>query len=145
MTNNDFHKTITVNASPEEVIEKISQVNLGWAKDFTGGAAKLNDKFNVRFGETFVDFQIVELKPSQKVVWKVSDCNLHWINNKKEWNNTQVVFEILSTQDGRTKIDFTHVGLVPGFECFDNCKVGWTEYVTQSLPKFIEKGIGLPK
>ena len=23
---------------------------------------------------------------NKKVVWKVTDCNLDWINNKKEWN-----------------------------------------------------------
>jgi hypothetical protein len=111
MANKNFHTTITVNASAEEAIKKISRVNLWWAKKVKGKTEKLNDKFTVDFGETFVDFQISELVPNKKVVWKVTDCNLHWIKDKKEWNNTEVVFEITS-ENNSTKIDFTHVGLV---------------------------------
>ena len=65
-------------------MKKISKVNGWWAKNFTGKAEALNDKFSVHFGETFVDFHVSELIPDKKVVWKVTDCNLHWIN-KKEW------------------------------------------------------------
>ena len=79
---------------PQEAMKKISQVNGWWAKNFTGKAEKLNDKFSVHFDETFVDFKISELVPNKKVVWKVTDCNLHWIKAKKEWKGTEVVFEI---------------------------------------------------
>src|SRR5277367_3662384 len=95
MANKNFHRVITVNASAKEVMKRISQVNLWWAKNFSGSAEKLNDKFTVRFGDTFVDFLISEWVPNKKVVWKVTDCNLHWIKAKKEWNDTEVVFEIL--------------------------------------------------
>ncbi len=37
-------------------MKKISQVNFWWAKNLSGSTEKLNDKFTVRFGETFVDF-----------------------------------------------------------------------------------------
>lgn len=98
----------------------------------------------VDFGETFVDFQISELIPNKKLVWLVTDCNLHWINNKKEWNGTEVVFEISSARD-KTKIDFTHIGLVRGAECYEDCEVGWTEHITDSLVKFINEGKGKPQ
>jgi len=83
LENKNFHKAIEVNASAPEAMKKISQVNLWWAKNFSGRAEKLNDKFTVRFGDTFVDFVISELVPNKKVVWKVSDCNLHWIEAKR--------------------------------------------------------------
>jgi hypothetical protein len=144
MKNNNFHRTITVNASPEEAMKKIGEVNLWWAKNFTGKAQKKGDNFTVRFGETFVDFKVTEWVPNKKVVWKVTDCNLHWIKDKKEWNNTEVVFEILKREDS-TLIDFTHVGLVPGVECYNDCVVGWTGHVTNSLVKFINEGQGVPE
>jgi hypothetical protein len=144
MEKKNFHRTITVNASAEEAMKKISQVNLWWAKHFTGEAKQPNDKFTVRFGETFVDFQISELVPNKKVVWKITDCNLHWIKTKKEWNNTEVVFEI-SAENNKTKIDFTHVGLVPGVECYKDCEEGWNGHVTGSLVKFINEGKGMPE
>ena len=140
----NFHRTITVNASPEETMKKISEVNGWWAKNFTGKAEKLNDKFSVRFGDTFVDFQISELIPNQKVVWTVTDCNLHWIKDKKEWKGTEVVFEI-SGKKNETQIDFTHIGLVPGVECYDACETGWTGHFQLSLAKFINEGKGTPQ
>lgn len=144
MEKKNFNRTITVNASAAEAMKKISQVNLWWAKDFSGSAKKLNDKFTVRFSETIVDFQISELVPNKKVVWKVTDCNLHWINNKKEWNNTEVVFEILEKGEA-TQIDFTHIGLIPGVECYNDCEVGWNGHVTNSLVNFINEGKGMPE
>ncbi|HVT86901.1 MAG TPA: hypothetical protein VHD35_16980 [Chitinophagaceae bacterium] len=144
MKKNNYHRTITVNASAEEAMKKISQVNGWWAKNFTGKAEKLNDTFSVHFGKTFVDFKISELIPGKKVVWKVTDCNLHWIKNKKEWNGTEVVFEI-SEKKNATQIDFTHIGLVPGVECYNDCEVGWTGHITNSLVKFINEGKGMPE
>jgi len=144
MEKKNFHATIKVNATAEEALKKISQVNGWWAKKFTGKAGNMNDKFSVHFGETYVDFQISELVPGKKVVWKVTDCNLHWIKTKKEWNGTEVVFEI-SEKKNSTQIDFTHIGLVPGVECYNDCEVGWTGHITESLVKFINEGKGMPE
>ena len=143
MATTSFHRIIEVNVSSEEAMAKISQVNNWWAKKINGKTQKLNDKFRVDFGETYVDFQISELVPNKKVVWKVTDCNLHWINNKKEWNGTEVVFEILG-KGKAAKIDFTHIGLVPGVECYNDCEVGWNEHIGVSLVRFINGGKGMP-
>lgn len=91
MGKRNYHRTIIVNASPEEAMKKISKVNLWWKKAFSGSAEKLNDKFTVPFdkeGIAFVNFRVSELQPEKKVVWKVTDCYLPWFNDKKEWNNT---------------------------------------------------------
>src|SRR5665213_1240401 len=97
----DFHRKIMVSASPEEAMKKISQVDLWWKHDFSGSAEKLNDRFTVPFSElngekSFVDFVVSEFEPNKKTVWKVTDCNLPWFKDKKEWNNTEVVFEVSS-------------------------------------------------
>ena len=144
MEKKNFHLTITVNATAEETLKKISQVKHWWAKNFTGSAENLNDTFNVRFGDTYVDFKISELVPIKKVVWKVTDCNLEWIKAKKEWNGTEVVFE-LTPKGSSTQIDFTHIGLVPGVECYNDCEAGWTGHVTSSLVNFINTGQGKPE
>jgi len=138
----NYHRTIVVNASAEEAMKKISQINFWWKKDFSGNTGKMNDKFTVPFGEnSFVDFVISEMMPNKKVVWKVTDCYLPWFNDKKEWNNTEVVFELSEENgQGKTKIDFTHIGLVPGIECYDACEKGWDGHITESLVKFINEG-----
>jgi len=144
MENKNYHKSIMVNASAEEAIKKISQVNLWWKKDFSGSAEKLNDKFKVLFGEpSFVDFVVSEFVPGKKLGWKVIDCYLPWFQDKKEWNNTEVDFQ-LSEENGTTKIDFTHIGLVPEVECYDVCEKGWNGHFN-NLVKFIDDGKGLPE
>ena len=94
MNNQNFQRTMELTASPEDVFKCISQVDLWWAKNFKGKAQVLGDTFSVHFGDTYVDFQVSESVPNKKVVWKVTDCNLHWIDNKKEWKNTEIVFDI---------------------------------------------------
>jgi len=145
----NYHRTIMVSASPEEAMKKISEINDWWKHDFSGSAEKLNDRFNVPFGElngekSFVDFVVSEFEPGKKTVWKVTGCNLPWFKDKKEWNNTEVVFEI-SSENNKTKIEFTHIGLIPGVECYDACEKGWDGHVTNSLVKFINEGKGQPQ
>jgi len=143
----DFSYSFAVKASAEVAMKSISQVNLWWAKNFKGKSAKLNDKFSVYFGgpgDTFVDFEICQLIPEKKVVWLVTDCNLHWIDDKKEWKNNEVIWN-LSEKDGKTTIDFVHKGMTPESECYETCKPGWTHHIKDSLIKLIEKGIGVPE
>jgi hypothetical protein len=144
MKKQDFNAIISVNSSPRETFEKIAQVSGWWAKDFTGKAEKLNDMFTIRFGDTFVDFKITEVIPDTKIVWYVADSYLPFLKDKKEWNDTEVVFEI-SSKNNQTQIDFAHIGLIPEVECYERCEKGWTRFVTISLPKFLNEGKGLPE
>jgi hypothetical protein len=38
----------------------------------------------------------------------------------------------------------THIGLVPGVECYEDCKKGWNFYVGESLFRWMTEGKGLP-
>ena len=54
-----------------------------------------------------------------------------------------VTFEI-SSKDDKTEVRFTHVGLVPDYECFENCSSAWGFYVNSSLRSLISTGKGNP-
>ena len=140
----DFSYQLTVKASSKDALKKINQVNAWWAKDVTGEAEKLNDEFSVHFGDTYVNFRISEYIPEKKVTWLVTDCNLGWINNKKEWKNTEVIW-MLTEKNGKTQIDFVHKGMTPESECYESCKPGWTHHIKDSLLKLIEEGKGFPE
>lgn len=142
MENKNYDKTITVNASAAETMNSISRIDLWWRKDFSGSAAGLNTIFRVPFGEpAFVDFRITELVPNKKLVWKVIDCYLPWFKDKKEWNDTEVVFQ-LREEKGKTQIDFTHIGLVPDVECYEACVKGWDGHIN-ALAKLIDEGVNI--
>ena len=68
--------------------------------------------------------KLIEVIPDKKVVWLVTESKLDWIkNNKEEWTNTKMIFEI-STKGDKTILQFTHEGLVPEQECYAMCKKG---------------------
>ena len=143
ITTSDFTVTVMVDQTPAEVFGAIANVRSWWNENFKGSAKGLNDVFSVYFGETFVDFKIVEWAPEKKAVWLVTDCNLHWLIDKKEWKGTQVVWDI-STIGNATEILMTHIGLVPEIECFENCKKGWNFFVGESLFKLLTEKKGMP-
>jgi len=140
---NSYTATIDVPVTAAQAQKAVSQVSKWWALNFHGAAENKGDKFSVAFGDTFVNFQVSELIPGQKTVWYVTDCYLHWLDDKTEWKDTQV--EWLFNQKGdNTTITMTHIGLVPEVECYDSCRKGWNEYVLTSLPAYIKTGKGQP-
>ena len=143
MTKQDYRLSISVPVSAFEACDKIAHVSEWWATDFGGSARNLGDVFTVRFGETFVDFQVTEAVPSSKVVWHVTNCYLPWLQDKTEWNDTNVVFEIAAGQS-ETTVTLTHEGLVPEAECFDGCVQGWNQYFGGSFRQFLTEGHGTP-
>ena len=141
----DFSYSFTGKASAKDTMKRISEVNLWWAKNFKGRAEKLNDKFSVYFGDdTYVNFKISEVIPGKKITWLVTDCNLGWIEDKKEWKNTECIWT-LTEKGGKTQVDFVHKGMTPESECYESCKPGWTHHIKDSLIKLIDKGVGYPE
>jgi len=143
MNTNDYHNSISANSTPKEAFDKISQVSKWWAAHVEGNSQKLNDVFTVSFGDTTVTFTITEVIAEKKIVWEVTDCYLSWLEDKKEWKGTKIVWKI-STENDKTNVDMTHVGLTPEVACFNDCKVGWDQYIKKSLFKFLEENKGLP-
>ena len=131
-------------ADESEFLRSINSVSKWWTENIEGSSEKLNDVFTVHFGDAFVTHQLKEVIPAKKVVWLVTDCYLSWFKDKEEWNGTKMSFEI-STKDNVTQINFTHIGLVPEVECYDNCVKGWDQYFKDSLFKLLTEGKGEPQ
>ena len=144
MKTQNYSAAITVNTTANEAFKAINNVPGWWSENTEGSSENLNDIFTVHFGEPFVTFKIIEVVQDQKVVWLVTDCYLPWLNDKTEWNGTKVSYEI-SANNNSTQIDFTHIGLVPGIECYDSCVKGWDQYFKGSLFELITAGKGVPQ
>jgi hypothetical protein len=144
MNNQNYTCTISVPVDAATAFNAITEVNQWWAKNFEGRAEETGDIFTVRFGETFVTFQLAEVTPAQKMVWNVTDCYLHWLQDKTEWNGTSIAFT-LKQKDGDTQITMTHTGLVPGIECFEKCEAGWNHFIGQSLHHLMTEQLGVPQ
>jgi hypothetical protein len=144
MKKQDYTASILVRANTNKAFQSINEVTAWWTENIEGRSENPGDVFIIHFGETFVTMKIVESVPGKKVVWNVSDCYLPWLADKEEWKGTRIVFEI-SAEGDSTRIQFTHVGLTPGVECYDGCVKGWDQYFNDSLARLINEGKGLPQ
>lgn len=134
----DFSKTFQVKTPVKEVFLKIKDVRVWWsglfAEEFKGASEKINDEFEFRAGEGlhYSKQRLVELIPNRKIVWLVTESNLSFLQNPKEWEETRLVFD-LEEKNGNTVVTFTHVGLNPEVECYENCAPAWSQYLTDKL------------
>jgi hypothetical protein len=144
MQEQDYHSSITADITPQEAFDKISRVNEWWSLNFEGNSSKLGDVFTVRFksGDRYT-IKISELIPGKKMVWDVIDADQTWHEDRDEWNGTQIVWEISPEKNG-SKVTMTHQGLVPAFECYETCKMGWDYLIQKSLSMFLNEDKGLP-
>ncbi|MFE2960968.1 SRPBCC family protein [Nocardia tengchongensis] len=144
MTEQSFTTTVTVDQSPEVVFDAVLDVRGWWSKSLVGGTERAGDAFTYEIpGVHRIEITVTEVVPGQKVVWRVLDSWLGLVDDKTEWNDTEIRFEITEV-DEVTTLHFTHVGLVPEFECFDVCRNGWVYNIEKSLRDRIMTGTGLP-
>lgn len=144
MSTKDFSTVILVDQTPEEAFTAINNVRGWWSEEIEGSTDKLNEVFNYHYEDVHrCKIKVIEMIPGKKVVWQVLENYFKFTQDKSEWTNTKVVFDI-SQQDGKTQIRMTHEGLVPEYECFDICKGAWTTYMQKSLFNLITIGKGNP-
>lgn len=139
-----YTASILVSENEMAVFHGINSIKNWWTIVMEGKSEELNDVFTVRFGETFIKIRITEMIPGKRIGWKVIDGFKHWINNHQEWIGTSMLWEIRESREG-THIHFTHIGLIPGMECYGGCEIAWDEYIKGSLYQLLEEGIGKPE
>jgi uncharacterized protein YndB with AHSA1/START domain len=140
----NYTTSFTVDQSPEEVFKAVTNVREWWGKGITGNSEKQGDEFLFEVPDVHRSVQkLVEVVPNEKIVWLVTESNMTFIRDAKEWEGTKIVFDITKEGD-KTKLTFTHEGLVPEVECYKLCMPAWTTYVNVSLYKLITTGKGTP-
>jgi uncharacterized protein YndB with AHSA1/START domain len=132
-----------VDQTPEEVFEAINNVRGWWSEEIEGNTDQPGE-FRYRYQDVHrCTIRITELVPGKKVSWHVVDNYFNFVKDKKEWIGTDIVFEI-SRKGDKTEVRFAHIGLVPGYECYDVCQDAWGTYIKGSLRDLIATGKGQP-
>ncbi len=140
MENKNVTVTIEVAKSPDHVFNCLKEVPKWWSTDFDGSSKELNDEFIIHHpGSHYSKQKLVEVIPDKRIVWWVTEGMLHWLQDKHEWTNTKMIFEI-SPKGDKTLLHFTHEGLVPEKECYVRCREGWTMIIKDRLFNYITTG-----
>ena len=135
----DYQASFSVSASRETAFSVLTtRIQEWWSPDFSGAGDKIDEKFTVRFNGSFMTMQIKELVPGKRIVWNCVDSftNIEALTDKTELNDTTISWDI-SFENGFTKIDMMHDGLVPEAECYDIGAQEWNLCIYQSLVPFL--------
>lgn len=144
MSNDNFTSTIWVEQKPAIAFSAIKNFRAWWSDDIAGETDKLNEIFFYHYKDVHLcKIKLIEIIPDKKLVYQVVDNQFNFTQDKTEWINTKLIFDI--TEDGdKTKVQFIHEGLVPEYECYQICNDAWTSYIQGSLQSLISSGVGKP-
>lgn len=135
--------SFTVTQSPQQVFDSIIDVRGWWSNTLEGESRQQGDEFIYRHGDIhYSKHRITESIPGKKIVWLTIGSSINFVDDKTEWNNTTIVFEIIK-QHAETMVRFTHIGLTPALACYEACSNGWNYYI-ESLHELITTGTGTP-
>lgn len=140
----NFTTTFSVDRSPQEAFEGIVNVRGWWSEDAEGVTDRVGGEFVHRYQDVHrCTVRVTELVPGRRVAWLVVDNYFNFIEDQAEWKGTEIIFEI-TEKGGGAEVHFTHVGLVPQYECYDVCSNAWGGYLGGSLRNLINTGTGQP-
>lgn len=141
-----YNKTVEINAPVDKVFEAITEGLAYWWTTGVGEATRLGAVFTTRFGKTYNHIKVTRLVPDREVDWQVVE-QYHAsedLNHHDEWTGTKIIWRLTPVEAAKTRLDFTHEGLVQSMECWSICEAGWNFFLLQSLRTYLETGQGQP-
>jgi len=132
-----LHRVGVKTPTPRKVYDALTTVEglAGWWTDDTKGSTDVGGVIAFRFLPGGFDMEVVELRPSERVVWRVVDGPEEWIGTTIEWE---------LRQDGDyTIVLFKHQGWKEPGEFMHHCSTKWASYL-MSMKSLVETGQGAP-
>ena len=129
-----LHRVGVETPEPGKVYEALTTVDglRGW---WTGDTNDHDGVLQFRFPAGGFDMEVVELRPSERVVWRVVDGPPEWVGTTVEWD---------LHQDGEYTVAlFAHRGWGEPVEFMHHCSTKWASFLL-SLKSLVETGRGAP-
>ena len=133
-----LHRVGVEGSTPEAVYRALTTVDglAGWWTEDTTGGEGVGGVLAFRFPPVGgFDMEVVELRPSERVVWRVVDGPEEWVGATVEWD--------LRQEGDWTIVLFGHRGWAEPVEFMHHCSTKWASYLL-SLKALTETGAGAP-
>ncbi len=143
MNSQDFTTSFQVGKPPETVFRTVTNVRNWWSGLF---GEEIEDEpeggftFRAGGGVHYSRQMPVAVEPGRKVMWLVTDSRLSFASDQHEWTGTRFGFELLPEGEG-TNVTFTHSGLTPQLECFEQCSAAWSRYLAERLVPLLDSRV----
>ncbi len=150
MSQQNYQKTISVNASPEAVYLALTEgYDQWWTATHGKSFNTIGDQIKFTFppNESYWTIEAKILTPGKLVELECVDA-YHLIANKPdtsqtEWLGTKMIWKIEANAE-QTKVHFVHDGLTPDLHCYEVCEAGWDMFFVESLKAYLDTGKGSP-
>jgi uncharacterized protein YndB with AHSA1/START domain len=134
-----------VEQTPEQVFAAFTNPRGWWSENIKGGTAAAGDEFDYAYRDVHsCRVRLAEVVPDRLVEWHVLENRFDFVSDEGEWVDTRVRFEVSPREDGGADVRFSHIGLVPAYECYEVCQGAWNFYVRTSMRNLIATGQGEP-
>jgi hypothetical protein len=144
MVNQNYTSTIVVKKNAQTAFNAIKNFRAWWSEEILGETGTLGETFFYHYKDVHLcKIRLNEEINYKKLVYVVTENEFNFVEDKTEWVNTKLIFEIVE-ENNQTKVVFTHEGLTPEYECYEVCNDAWTSYIQGSLKDLIESGTGKP-
>jgi uncharacterized protein YndB with AHSA1/START domain len=133
-----LHRVGVEGVTPEQVYEAVTTVEglAGWWTDDTKGTADdVGGVVTFRFLPGGFDMEVVELKPAERVTWRVVEGPDEWLGTTVDWH--------LRQEGDFTIVLFEHKGWKEPVEFMYHCSTKWGSYL-MSMKALLETGTGAP-
>jgi uncharacterized protein YndB with AHSA1/START domain len=140
----DYATTVSIDAPAERVYAAINDPRSWWGEGIDGRMTSVGDTFIHEVVPVHrAKLEVTELIPNEKVVWRVLENQMDFVEDQSEWVGTTITFDLTPTDRG-TEVHFEHKGLTPAYECYQVCSNAWAMLMHESLPRLIGSGVGSP-
>ncbi len=141
-----YKKIVEINVPASAVYAAITSGIVKWWTTGSSDASEVGTVFTTRFGETYNHIKVAKLIPNERIEWDILE---HYhandaLNRDDEWTGTRILWNLTEMEGNRTRLDFTHDGLIESMECWEICEAGWNFFLLESLKPYLEEGEGQP-
>lgn len=134
----DILHRVGIRSSVDRVYEALSTREglAAWWTSSTQGDSTVGGVLQFRFGAGGFDIEVSELRPAERVLWRVVD-------GPEEWLGTQVSWDLKQENDYAIVL-FKHQNWKEPVEFMHHCSTKWAVFLL-SLKSLLETGKGTPE
>ncbi len=144
MHHQHYTTTFVVDKTPDQAFNAVNNVRGWWSGEIGGVTNKAGEEFTYTVPDVhYCKMNIAALTPGRKIIWDVVESDISYLRDNTEWAGTRIIFDI-TPANGKTEVHFTHHGLVPEIECYNECSNAWGLLVNGNLRQLILTGKDQP-